>query len=210
MQYSATVSSQPDDGPPSFRKPTASDARTMATWLFRHGERVDMHTLAAHLDIGRSTLYRWVGDREKLMDQVILASIGDIWDDARRGADGAGVDRVLDATRRFMQGCVDFEPLATFARREPNLALRVLLDPDGLVTGALARNLSREVAGAAPGVAVPDRTFEVLALAATALLWSHVAASRDPDIDATIDIMRTVLTAHARVAESPGVEPNQP
>ncbi|EME18204.1 transcriptional regulator [Rhodococcus triatomae BKS 15-14] len=206
MQYSASVSSHPEAGPPSFRKPTAGDARTVATWLFRRGERVDMHTLATHLDIGRSTLYRWVGDREKLMDQVILASVGDIWDDARRDAVGGGVDRVLDATRRFMQGCIDFQPLATFARREPNLALRVLLDPDGLVTAALARNLSREVAAAAPEVAVPQRTFEVLALAATALLWAHVAASRDPDIDATIDIMRTVLSAHARVAESPGEE----
>ncbi|MGW0041062.1 QsdR family transcriptional regulator [Rhodococcus sp. NPDC003348] len=204
------MSSQPVDGPPSFRKPTASDARAMATWLFRRGERVDMHTVASHLDIGRSTLYRWVGDREKLMDQVILASIGDIWEDSRGAAEGAGIDRALDATRRFMQGCVDFEPLATFARREPNLALRVLLDPDGLVTKALARNLSREIAETAPDIAVPEETYGVLALTATALLWAHVAASREPDIDATIAIMRAVLAAHVRDAGSPGAEPGRP
>lgn len=203
MRYSSTVDSPAVDGPPSFRKPTASDARAMATWLFRRGERVDMHTVASQLDIGRSTLYRWVGDREKLMDQVILASIGDMWDDARAAARGEGIDRVLDATRRFMQACVDFEPLATFAQREPNLALRVLLDPDGLVTKALARNLSRETAETAPVIDVPEETFGVLALAATALLWAHVAASREPNVDATIDIMRAVLTAHARAVDSP-------
>ncbi|MCZ4556741.1 QsdR family transcriptional regulator [Rhodococcus maanshanensis] len=199
------MSSEPLGGPPPpFRKPTAGDARAMATWLFQQGERVDMHAVASRLDIGRSTLYRWVGDREKLMDQVILGSIGDIWNDSRAAARGSGIDRVLDATRLFMQGCVDFEPLATFAQREPNLALRVLLDPDGLVTKALARNLSRETAETAPAISVPEETFGVLALAATALLWAHVAASREPNIDATIDIMRAVLAAHARAAESSG------
>ncbi|MEU8901169.1 QsdR family transcriptional regulator [Nocardia sp. NPDC048505] len=181
---------------PSFRRPTADDARAVAVWLFQHGERVDMHTVAARLDIGRSTLYRWVGDREKLMDQVILASIGDIWRRSRREAQGTGIERALDAAGRFMHGCIEYEPLTQFAEREPNLALRVLLNPDGLVTKALQASLARETASAAPAITAPAETFGVLAMTATALVWANVAAGREPDIEATIGIMRTVLTAH--------------
>lgn len=182
--------------PPSFRRPTPEDALAVAVWLFRHGDRVDMNTVAARLDIGRSTLYRWVGDREKLMDQVILASIGDIWQRARLTAHGDGIERALDAAKGFMRGCVAYEPLAGFAQREPNLALRVLLDPDGLVTRALQLSLSNEIAACAPSLTVTEETCGVLALAATALVWANVAAGREPDIEATIGIMRTVLSAH--------------
>ncbi|WKG12399.1 QsdR family transcriptional regulator [Nocardia sp. PE-7] len=186
----------PEEEIPSFRRPTADDARTVAVRLFQQGERVDMNTVAARLDIGRSTLYRWVGDREKLIDHAILESIGDIWQRARHDAQGDGIDQALDAAARFMYGCIGYEPLTAFARREPNLALRVLLDPDGLVNSALQANLSRATASAAPHLAVPLETFGVLAMTATALVWANVAAGREPDIAATIGIMRTVLSAH--------------
>lgn len=155
-----------------------------------------MNTVASSLDIGRSTLYRWVGDREKLMDQVILASIGDIWQRARQTARGEGIERALDAAKKFMEGCVAYEPLAQFAQREPNLALRVMLNPDGLVTRALERSLANEISTCTTSLTVKDETCGVLALAATALVWANVAAGREPDIEATIGIMRTVLSTH--------------
>ncbi|MFD3705394.1 QsdR family transcriptional regulator [Nocardia sp. NPDC058658] len=156
-----------------------------------------MNTVAAHLNIGRSTLYRWVGDREKLIDHAILECITEIWVDARRTARGDGLERVLDAADRFMHGCIAYEPLTSFARREPNLAQRVLLDPDGLVNTARRTSLLHATASAAPHLEVPPETFGVLGMTATALVWANVAADREPDITATIDIMRTVLSAHA-------------
>ncbi|MEV6274052.1 QsdR family transcriptional regulator [Nocardia sp. NPDC051832] len=182
--------------PPTFRRPTAADAHAAAIWLFDRRERVDMHTVAARLGIGRSTLYRWVGDREQLMDHVILESIGELWRSARRNAQGENLERALDAARLFMLDCVRHEPLTHFARREPNLALRVLLDPDGLVTAALQSALAHEVATAAPDLDVPAESFRVLAMTATAVVWANVAADRTPDIEAAISIMRTVLSAH--------------
>ena len=73
----------------------------------------------------------------------------------------------------------------------------MLLDPDGLVNQALQYSLARETATAVPELIVPPETFGVLAMTATALVWANVAAGREPDIDATIGIMRTVLSAHA-------------
>lgn len=187
---------EPVDEPPTFHRPTADDARTVAVWLFRRCERVDMNTVAARLNIGRSTLYRWVGDRERLIDQVILDAIGELWQRARRDARGDGLEHALDAARRFMLDCLTYEPLTHFAHREPNLALRVLLDPDGLVASALRTALAHEVASAAPDLTAPEETFAVLSMTATAIVWGNVAADRVPDIEAAVGIMRTVLSAH--------------
>lgn len=179
---------------PTFRRATAEDAQSLAVSSFQRGERVDMNAIAAQLDIGRSTLYRWVGDREKLMDRVILISIGHLWERSRSDADGEGIELALDAVARFMHNCVEYVPLTQFAQREPNLALRVLLDPDGLVTTALQRTLSRNIRSVAPNLVIDDESIGVLVLTATALIWANVAASREPNIDATIGIMRTVLS----------------
>lgn len=191
-------SQEQDDAPPSVRRPVASDALATALWLFQHGERVDMNTVASHLGIGRTTLYRWVGDREKLLGRVLLASIGNLWQRSLADAEGEGLERPLDATRRFIEGCIENEPVTSFTQRESNLALRVLLDPDGVITHVLKRDLLAATSSAAPEIEAPEETFGVLALTATALVWANVAGGRHPDIDATIGIMRTVLTAHAR------------
>ena len=61
----------PVRGNAEFPKPTATDAINVAIATFEAGQRVDMAQIAERLGVGRSTLYRWVGDREALMDRVI-------------------------------------------------------------------------------------------------------------------------------------------
>ncbi|MDV6270838.1 hypothetical protein [Rhodococcus globerulus] len=88
--------------------------------------------------------------------------------------------------------------MTSFTQCESNLALRVLLDPDGVITHVLKRDLIAATSSAAPEIEAPEEIFGVLALTATALVWANVAGGRRPDIDATIEFMRTVLAAHAR------------
>lgn len=157
-----------------------------------------MNTVASQLGIGRTTLYRWVGDREKLMDYVILESIDDLWRQSLAAAHGDGIEHALDAVARFIRATTGYAPLARFVEREPNLALRVLLDPQGLVVTALTGGLATAITAAAPDLEVPPPTYGVLSLAATAVVWANVAGGRAPDIDSTVAIMRTVLLAHDR------------
>ncbi len=78
---------------PDFRRPTREDAINLARARFISGERVEMQVLAAELDIGRTTLYRWVGEREQLLEEV-FAGLVDEWFAAGRTPGG----RVPDAT----------------------------------------------------------------------------------------------------------------
>ena len=63
---------------PIFRRPTAEDALALARDQFLAGERVEMGALAEQLGINRTTLYRWVGEREQLMGTLFSALI-DEW-----------------------------------------------------------------------------------------------------------------------------------
>src|SRR5262245_30239601 len=57
----------PPRADPRFERPTREHALQLARETFQRGERVDMQTLATQLGVVRSTLYRWVGDREQLL-----------------------------------------------------------------------------------------------------------------------------------------------
>jgi AcrR family transcriptional regulator len=54
-------------------RPTPAGAFERAREYLREGRRIDMVALAADLGIGRATLYRWTGDRERLLTDAVWA-----------------------------------------------------------------------------------------------------------------------------------------
>jgi len=101
-----------------------------ATQAYLRGEAVDMSALAAQLGIGRSTLYRLVGNRDDLLGVVLAEATERTF---RRAAAGAtaegGVDLVLDVINRFMHAVIDAEPLQALCKREPLVFIRLALLP---------------------------------------------------------------------------------
>ena len=89
-----------------------------------------MSALAAQLGIGRSTLYRLVGNRDDLLGVVLAEATERTF---RRAAAGAtaegGVDLVLDVINRFMHAVIDAEPLQALCKREPLVFIRLALLP---------------------------------------------------------------------------------
>src|ERR1700691_703680 len=57
----------------STTRPTAAAACARARELFARGERIDMARLADDLGVARTTLYRWTGDRDQLISDVLWA-----------------------------------------------------------------------------------------------------------------------------------------
>jgi AcrR family transcriptional regulator len=100
---------------------TRRAAINAATQAYLRGEAVDMSALAAQLGIGRSTLYRLVGNRDDLLGVVLAEATERTF---RRAAAGAapegGVDLVLDVINRFMHAVIDAEPLQALCQREPS------------------------------------------------------------------------------------------
>ena len=105
---------------------TPLDALRVARRHFLKSERVDMGELAAELNVSRATLYRWVGNRDQLLAEVLwsLATAG--FAQLKREATGSGVDWFMHVYKGFGDLTAGHEPIRNWVESEPECALRVM------------------------------------------------------------------------------------
>ena len=68
------------------------------------GERVDMRAIAADLGVGRATLYRWFGSRERLLGEVIARETEGYFAHVRTRVRGRGAPALLETFDRINRG----------------------------------------------------------------------------------------------------------
>lgn len=187
-------------GQVAFRRPTRADAVALAREEFLAGERVEMQTLAARLGIGRTTLYRWVGEREQLLGEVFGGLVDEWLAVVEPEVESGGIEEFLTLLRRFLEFAAGSEPLTEFAQREPALALRTLTDAEGAVTTRSDAVLRRLLDGIEPPLVVPVEIVNAIGLIARTLVWANIATGHEPDIDGALRLARTLLETCARRA----------
>jgi AcrR family transcriptional regulator len=181
---------------PLFRKPTRQDALELARATFVANERVDMQALTARLGVARTTLHRWVGTRESLLDRILGDLATEFWELARAEADGEGEEFVLDAVRRILGATARYEPARGFVQREPALAMRLLAGEEFAV-----RRRSLECLSSLVTQALPDEADQLggfvgaLVHVGTALEWSAIMAGDEPSPERLVDVARSLLLA---------------
>ncbi|MDF1703900.1 MAG: QsdR family transcriptional regulator [Aeromicrobium sp.] len=180
---------------PQLVRPSKQLAMEYARRLFIEGSRIDMQALASALGVGRTTIYRWLGDREAVIADLLAELGATSWQLAGETGSGSGIDRVLAVTRRYMEITSSFEPLTTFARREPEVALRVLMSADGptarMIHAGLRESLDRDAPESS--TLISDETVDVLVQLGTALQWAPIVIGAEPAIDRAISLARTVI-----------------
>ncbi len=111
--------------------PTPAAAFARARGLFQSGERLDMGRLADELGVARTTLYRWTGDRDRLLADVLWAETKGVLDALARDAEGP-----YPHTRTIAVGFIDVlcgaEPVRSFLRSEGQRALLTLTVPSSI------------------------------------------------------------------------------
>lgn len=176
-----------------FRRPTREDAIALAARRLARGERVDIQGLAADLGVNRSTVHRWVGDRDTLVGEAMVGPGTLLWQQAWTDVPGRGLDATIGAIRRFMILTSQQEGLVAFAQREPEAALRILLTPDS-PGGEIVRNgISQTLADRLPEYAFDDEVVAVMAHIGTVFEWANIAAGLDPAIDEAANALRLIL-----------------
>ncbi len=93
-------------------------------WL--SGRRLNLVALADEVGVSRATLFRWVGNKELLLGEILWSMYAQTFDYAVKEAEGTGIDYIVDVYRRIAEVAVNFEPLKRFLRQDPEYALRVL------------------------------------------------------------------------------------
>lgn len=173
-----------------------------ATRLYLAGDPVDMSALATELGIGRSTLYRLVGNREDLLSTVLAEATERTF---RRsvakisaGNGGiVGVDRLLAIMEHFLNAVADAKPLQAVSQREPLLIVRLMLLP-GLVEQTAGRLigevLEAEVAAGRLELPLPPSTFGLaLIRMCDAHLYAPLLGGGPPEIDTALDLVAAFL-----------------
>jgi len=94
---------------------------------FIAGERIDMGRLATSLGVDRTSLFRWVGNRDALLSEVLWSLAVPTLEQADAAAAGMhGAERVASVLTTFVHDLITAEYFRTFLRREPARALRLL------------------------------------------------------------------------------------
>ena len=123
-------------------RPTPRDAFARAREMLRHGERIDMGVLASDLGIGRATLYRWTGDRNRLLSDVIWAELDELLTWVTNRTSGAGVDFLYSAVTEFLERLTSGPALRQFLANEGEAGMRLVTDVNGGVRPRLVQAIA--------------------------------------------------------------------
>ena len=105
--------------------------------VFVSGQRLDMRSLARRLGVARATLYRRVGNREQLLDEMLWWRARRLLDDqVRATAELAGTARLVAVIGGVLHGIGRDRSLRAFLASDPETALRILTGPRSTVHAA--------------------------------------------------------------------------
>ncbi|MBY4108336.1 TetR/AcrR family transcriptional regulator [Rhodococcus fascians] len=113
--------------PPSPRSQVDSvSAFELARRTFIRGDKLDMQELATELGVDRSTLFRWVGNKDTLQVNV-LRSLAESTERAILAtASGTGGTRIADIAASYADALIGASYFRDFLRREPERSLKLI------------------------------------------------------------------------------------
>jgi AcrR family transcriptional regulator len=190
--------SQKQAARPRGRPAAASREDVLEAGLHRYlrGRRVDVQAIAAELGLGRATIYRWFGSREKLLGEVIIRATEPVLTECRKGLAGKGGPGLLKTFDRFNRSLADAPALRAFMEQEHDAALRIIASGAGivqpriveLITGLIAEEVDR-------GTYEPPMEPSVLGYAIVKLAQAFLFNDAVVGIRGDVDRLREVEAA---------------
>jgi AcrR family transcriptional regulator len=113
------------------QRPTPAAVFEQARAVIHSGKRLDMAALAARVGISRPTLYRWAGDRERLLADVVWAELEQLLRYCDERAKGEGVDRFERMVGDFLDLLGSSSALHAFLANEGDSGERLATAPNG-------------------------------------------------------------------------------
>jgi AcrR family transcriptional regulator len=180
-------------------RPTPAAAFYAARRMYLKGRRVDMQAIAAELGISRPTLYRWTGQREQLISDVLWSLSDELFQRAKaEHPEHEGPERLLAIYRKHVGALVEAEPLHAFLRQETQVALRVLTSPRGSVQRRTVRRLAElyreeQAAGTFRPRVDPDLLAYAVVRLTESFIYNDALATVEPAVDRAAEIVALLL-----------------
>ncbi|GAA1988776.1 QsdR family transcriptional regulator [Amycolatopsis minnesotensis] len=163
-------------------RPDALQAFRVARTWFSGGRKIDLGELAEELGVGRATLFRWVGNRDELLGEILWSLAERVFD--RQERRGSGTELVANTVGDFVRTVNADEAFRRFLRTEPERALRLLTTKASVVQrrtiAKVAEMLAEEVD--VPPLPVADAAYLVVRIAES-FIYTDVITGGEPDAD---------------------------
>jgi len=164
---------------------TPADAFRRARRMWLKGERIHLASLAEELGIGRATLFRWVGNRDLLIGEILWSLYEPLREEALASTPGEGVEYLVGVYRHINSTILHFEPLRRFIHQDPEYALRILTSSQSTLhrrtVEANTRTLREQVAlgKISPPMNLDSLSYFMVRLAESCL-YSDIIGGREP------------------------------
>ena len=182
------------------RQAAASREDVLEAGLHRYlrGRRVDVQAIASELGLGRATIYRWFGSREKLLGEVIIRATEPVLAEARSGLEGKGGPGLLDTFDRFNRALADAPALRAIVESERDAALRIIASGAGVVQGRIVELITALItdeveAGTYEPPVEPAILGYAIVKLAQAFLFNDAVAGIRGDVDRLREVEAALL-----------------
>lgn len=107
-------------------KPDRIEAFRLARRRFVVDGRVDVQDIAADLGVDRTTLYRWLGNRDTLVTDILISLADPTIRRLTEESTKTGAEKVADIAGSYAFAVAENEGYRAFLRREAERALRLI------------------------------------------------------------------------------------
>ncbi|ENO14883.2 transcriptional regulator [Marinobacter nanhaiticus D15-8W] len=165
---------------------TPDDAFRKARDQWLKGERIHLASLAEELNIGRATLFRWVGNKDLLLGEILWSLYAPLRDRARREVQGQGIDYIVGVYHRINAALLNDTALRRFIGEDPEYALRILTSTSSTLHSRVVQSNTRllweQIDGGylkQPAMKTESLSYFMVRLAESCL-YSDVICGREP------------------------------
>ncbi|AOY89227.1 transcriptional regulator [Marinobacter salinus] len=164
---------------------TPADAFKRARRMWLKGERIHLASLSDELNIGRATLFRWVGNKDLLLGEVLWSLYEPVRLEALSTVPGHGVDFIVGVYRQINSTILHFAPLRRFIHEDPEYALKILTSSQSSLHSRTVEANTRTLREqAASGYINPPMNIDSLSYfmvrLAESCLYSDIIGGREP------------------------------
>jgi AcrR family transcriptional regulator len=181
------------------RPAAASREDVLAAGLYRYlrGQRVDVQSLAGELGLGRTTIYRWFGSRDRLIGEVIIRAVEPVLEEARAEARGKGAHALLDTFDRINRSFAASPALRSFVEQERETAVRITTSGSSVVRPYIVSRIQQwieeEVANGYEAPVDPATLAYAIVRLAEAFIYNDTAPSVRSDVERLREVEAALL-----------------
>lgn len=171
----------------------------LARRWFIQSRKIDMQDLAAELGVSRATLFRWVGNRDTLITEIIWSLAERTFNDATAGAAGTGGRRIAAIIGETVRTVNRAPFYRSYLKREPERALRLFTTQGSIVQRraiAYFEELLREEAERGtlqPPLPLHDLAYVIVRIG-EGFIYTDLITGDAPDADKAEQAIAALLT----------------